>query len=266
MPDTTDRQPDAGGSSAGKHPIGTHGAASPPSGQPQGQPHAATQSLEKQANHRAPRFVILISGTGSNMQAIVNACLSGDCSATIAAVISNKAQAEGLIWAASAGIATAVVPHRSFATREAFDQALAEEIDRYQPDYVLLAGFMRVLTSAFVQKFAGKLINIHPSLLPAFPGLHTHAQAIATGVQAHGCTVHFVTPVLDHGPVIAQGVVPVLSDDTPESLAARVLQVEHVIYPQVATWLAEGRVTLLADQRVEVQGVNSRLFSVETNQ
>ncbi len=199
------------------------------------------------------------------MQAITQACQSGACPATVAAVISNKPEAEGLSWAARAGIHTAVVPHRSFPTREAFDFALSEEIDRHEPDFVLLAGFMRVLTSGFVQKYAGKLINIHPSLLPAFPGLHTHAQAIATGVQAHGCTVHFVTPVLDHGPVIAQGVVPVLSDDTADSLASRVLKVEHVIYPAVATWLAEGRVTLLADQRVEVQGVHSRLFSLETN-
>lgn len=212
---------------------------------------------------RLPRFVILISGTGSNMQAIASACLAGDCPAHISAVISNKPSAEGLIWAESKGIATAAVSHRDFATREAFDHALAEQIDRYEPDFVLLAGFMRVLTSGFVQKYAGKLINIHPSLLPAFPGLHTHAQAIATGVQAHGCTVHFVTPVLDHGPIIAQGVVPVLSDDTPESLAARVLKVEHQIYPAVATWLAEGRVSLLADQRVEVKGVVSRLYSLE---
>ena len=236
MPDTTDRLADAGHSTAGKHP-----------------------------SRSSPRFVILISGTGSNMQAIVQACLSGACPAAVAAVISNKADAAGLDWAASHGIATAVVPHKSFPTREAFDQALAAAIDRHQPDYVLLAGFMRVLTSGFVQQYAGKLINIHPSLLPAFPGLHTHAQAIATGVQAHGCTVHFVTPVLDHGPVIAQGVVPVLSDDTPDTLASRVLKVEHLIYPQVATWLAEGRVRLLPDQRVAVQGVTSRLFSLETN-
>lgn len=212
---------------------------------------------------RLPKFVILISGTGSNMQAIASACLSGDCPANIAAVISNKPDAEGLTWAGSKGIPTASVSHRAFSNREAFDQALADQIDRFQPDFVLLAGFMRVLTSGFVQKYAGKLINIHPSLLPAFPGLHTHAQAIATGVQAHGCTVHFVTPVLDHGPIIAQGVVPVLGDDSPETLAARVLKIEHQIYPAVANWLAEGRVRLLADQRVEVKGVSSRLFSLE---
>ena len=122
---------------------------------------------------------------------------------------------------------------------------------------------MRVLTPAFVARYAGRLINIHPSLLPAFPGLHTHAQALAKGVRSHGCTVHFVTPVLDHGPIIAQGVVPVLTDDTPESLAARVLTVEHQVYPAVATWLAEGRVHLLVDQRVVVDGIENRLFSSE---
>jgi len=224
-----------------------------------------TGSTLTQSPSRFPRFVILISGTGSNMQAIVNACRAGTCPADIAAVISNKADAEGLSWAAAAGIHTAVIPHRSYPDRETFDAALSAEIDRHQADFVLLAGFMRVLTPGFVQRYAGRLINIHPSLLPAFPGLHTHAQAIATGVQAHGCTVHFVTPVLDHGPVIAQGVVPVMADDSPDTLAARVLKVEHVMYPKVATWLAEGRVMLLSDQRVQVAGVSSRLFLLETD-
>lgn len=208
-----------------------------------------------------PRFVILISGQGSNMQAIVQACQIGDCPAEVSAVIASRAETAGLTWAAGQGIQTVGLAHTSFASREAFDTALAESIDQFSPDYVLLAGFMRVLTPAFVERYAGRLINIHPSLLPAFPGLHTHAQALATGVQSHGCTVHFVTPVLDHGPIIAQGVVPVLHQDTPETLAKRVLGMEHLIYPQVACWLAQGRVHLTSDQRVQVDGVNTRLFS-----
>ena len=208
-----------------------------------------------------PRFVILISGQGSNMQAIVQACQIGDCPAEVSAVIASRAETAGLTWAAEQGIQTVGLAHTSFPSREAFDTALAESIDQFSPDYVLLAGFMRVLTPAFVERYAGRLINIHPSLLPAFPGLHTHAQALATGVQSHGCTVHFVTPVLDHGPIIAQGVVPVLHQDTPETLATRVLGMEHLIYPQVACWLAQGRVHLTSDQRVQVDGVNTRLFS-----
>lgn len=207
------------------------------------------------------RFVILISGQGSNMQAIVQACRSGECAADVAAVIASRAQAAGLTWAAEQGIQTVGLAHTAFSSRESFDAALAESIDQFEPDYVLLAGFMRVLTPGFVERYAGRLVNIHPSLLPAFPGLHTHAQAIATGVQSHGCTVHFVTPVLDHGPIIAQGVVPVLNDDTPETLAQRVLGIEHLIYPQVACWLAQGRVHLTSDQRVQVDGITTRLFT-----
>jgi len=212
------------------------------------------------------RFVILISGQGSNMQALVRACQSKACPGEVVAVISNRAQAGGLVWAQAQGIATEVVPHKDFATRAAFDQALAAVIDRYSPDYVLLAGFMRVLTPSFVEHYAARLVNIHPSLLPAFPGLHTHEQALASGVQSHGCTVHFVTPVLDHGPIIAQGVVPVLAEDSPETLAARVLSVEHRIYPQVATWLAQARVKLMPDQRVQVDGVSMRLLVSEQAQ
>lgn len=208
-----------------------------------------------------PRFVILISGQGSNMQALVRACQSGACQAEVSAVIASRAETAGLAWAASQGIETIGLAHTSFSSREAFDLALAEVIERFSPDYVLLAGFMRVLTPAFVERFSGRLINIHPSLLPSFPGLHTHAQALATGVQSHGCTVHFVTPVLDHGPIIAQGVVPVKAHDTPESLSNRVLGMEHIIYPQVATWLAQGRVHLTSDQRVQVDGVETRLFT-----
>jgi len=210
------------------------------------------------------RFVILISGQGSNMQAIVQSCLDNQCQADVVAVISSREQSAGLEWASRHGITTHVVSHTEFPSRTAFDETLSSVIDQYSPDYVLLAGFMRVLTSAFVEKYAGRLVNIHPSLLPAFPGLHTHAQALAKGVQAHGCTVHFVTPVLDHGPIIAQGVVQVLPDDTPESLAHRVLKIEHIIYPQVAAWLADGRVHLMPDQRVQVDATSSRLFVSES--
>lgn len=206
------------------------------------------------------RIVVLISGRGSNMQSIVNTVREAGLSARVCAVIANKADAAGLQWAQSNGIATQVVAHRDYATRDDFDAALAEAVEAHAPHYVLLAGFMRVLTPGFVERFNGRLINIHPSLLPAFPGLHTHQQALATGVQWHGCTVHFVTPVLDHGPIIAQGMVPVLAGDTPDDLAARLLQVEHRIYADVVRWLAEGRVTLDSMQRVLVRGVDSRAF------
>jgi phosphoribosylglycinamide formyltransferase-1 len=195
------------------------------------------------------------------MQALVQACQSGDCAADVAAVIASRAETAGLAWAAAQGIHTVGLAHTAYPNRDTFDAALAETIDQFSPDYVLLAGFMRVLTPGFVERFAGRLINIHPSLLPSFPGLHTHAQALATGVQSHGCTVHFVTPVLDHGPIIAQGVVPVHHLDTPETLATRVLGMEHIIYPQVACWLAQGRVHLTSDQRVLVDGVTTRLFT-----
>lgn len=197
------------------------------------------------------------------MQAIVNAvdlAKKSGTSATLCAVISNKEGAAGLDWARQQGIETIVIPHRDYVTREAFDAALAHAIEQSQPDYVLLAGFMRVLTPGFVERFNGRLINIHPSLLPAFPGLHTHQQALAAGVQWHGCTVHFVTPVLDHGPIVAQGMVPVLANDTPEALAERLLSVEHRIYTDVVRWLVEGRVTLDAMHRVHVLGVASRAF------
>lgn len=194
------------------------------------------------------------------MQAIAHALERADLDAELAAVITNKADAPGLAWSRARGIASHVVAHRDYDSRESFDQALADVIEQYNPDYVLLAGFMRVLTPSFVERYYGRLINIHPSLLPAFPGLHTHQQALAAGVQWHGCTVHFVTPVLDHGPVVAQGIVNVRSQDTPESLAHRLLEVEHHVYPRVVEWLAQGRVSLDAMQRVEVQGVLSRAF------
>ena len=212
----------------------------------------------------ARRIVILISGRGSNMQALVQACRRESWPADIAAVISSRPDAAGLDWARGQGIAACGLNHKDYPSREAFDQALAAEIDRHQPDYVVLAGFMRVLTAGFVARYTGRLVNIHPSLLPAFPGLHTHAQALATGVRVHGCTVHFVTPVLDHGPIIAQGCVPVLAGDTPDILAERVLRVEHMAYPAAVRWLAEGRVALTADHRVEVAGDPQRFFMLET--
>jgi len=206
------------------------------------------------------RFVVLVSGRGSNMRAIVQALRDRALPAEVCAVVSSSPDAAALDWAREQGIATVVVPHRNYASRELFDQALAQAIEAYRPDYVLLAGFMRVLTTGFVERFNGRLVNIHPSLLPSFPGLHTHQQALATGVQWHGCTVHFVTPVLDHGPIIAQGVVPVLAGDTPAHLAERLLCLEHQVYGEVAGWLAQGRVTLDAMQRVQVRGVASRSF------
>ena len=184
------------------------------------------------------RLVILISGRGSNMQAMVEAGLP------VAAVISNRADAAGLAYAAGRGIATAVVPHRDYATREAFDAALAQAIDAFRPDLVALAGFMRVLTGDFVLHYQGRLLNIHPSLLPAFPGLDTHARALAAGVKLHGCSVHFVTAELDHGPIVIQAAVPVLPHDDEARLAARVLAEEHRIYPQAARWFLDGKLVI----------------------
>ena len=183
-------------------------------------------------------MVILISGRGSNMQAMVEAGLP------VAAVISNRADAAGLAYAAGRGIATAIVPHRDYATREAFDAALARVIDGFRPDLVALAGFMRILTAGFVLRYRGRLLNIHPSLLPAFPGLDTHARALAAGVKLHGCTVHFVTAELDHGPIVIQAAVPVLAHDDEAALAARVLAEEHRIYPQAARWFLEGKLVI----------------------
>ena len=194
------------------------------------------------------------------MQTLIRTVRERRLGAEICAVISNKADAAGLEWARENGVETRAIPHRDFATRRDFDQALAQAIETYNPDYVLLAGFMRVLTPDFVEQFNGRLINIHPSLLPSFPGLHTHQQALTHGIQWHGCTVHFVTPMLDHGPIIAQGVVPVLADDTPDTLAGRLLGVEHRVYADVVQWLAEGRVSLDSLQRVQVSGVASRSF------
>lgn len=181
-------------------------------------------------------IVILISGGGSNMEVIVRVAKRDDWAAKIGArvsgVISNRADAKGLVVAQSHGIATQVVDHKAFANREAFDDALARAIDVHQPALVVLAGFMRILTAGFVSRYEGRLVNIHPSLLPLFPGLHTHQRAIDAGCTVAGATVHQVTAELDHGPILAQAVVPVLNGDTPEALAARVLSQEHLIYPK----------------------------------
>src|SRR5690606_17929700 len=208
------------------------------------------------------RFVVLVSGRGSNMRAIVQALRDRKLPGEVVAVVSNNTQAAALDWAREQGLEAVAVPHKEYASREQFDAALADAIDSYKPDYVLLAGFMRVLTESFVERFNGRLVNVHPSLLPAFPGLHTHQQALATGVQWHGCTVHFVTPVLDHGPIIAQGVVPVRSGDTPDMLANRLLELEHIVYADVVQWLGEGRIRLDAMQRVHVDGVDCRAFTL----
>ena len=186
-------------------------------------------------------YVILISGRGSNMEALLGAGLPG----VYAAVISNRPDAAGLAFAAARGLPAIAIDHRGFASRGEFDAALAAEIERHAPDLVLLAGFMRILGDDFVRRFEGRLLNIHPSLLPAFPGVKTHAQALAAGVRLHGCSVHFVTPALDGGPIIAQAAVPVLAGDDEATLGRRVLVEEHLLYPRVARWFLEGRLRLV---------------------
>lgn len=181
----------------------------------------------------------------------MQALLSAQLPCHIAAVISNKADADGLAYAASQGITTHVVPHRDYADRTSFDSALSIAIDRYQPDFIVLAGFMRILTEGFVNHYRGRLINIHPSLLPAYTGMNTHQRALQDGVKIHGCTVHFVTPDLDHGPIIIQAAVPVLSQDTEQILAERVLNVEHQIYAQAIGWLCSGKVSLNPQGKVD---------------
>jgi phosphoribosylglycinamide formyltransferase-1 len=187
--------------------------------------------------------VVLISGTGSNLQALLDAAAAG-ADYRISAVISNRPGAAGLDRAAAAGVPTRVLDHTGFAERSAFDAALAELIDGFAPRLVVLAGFMRILTAEFVEHFAGRMINIHPSLLPAFQGLHTHRRALAAGVVEHGASVHFVTGELDGGPVIAQTRLVVRADDDEHTLAARVLEREHRLLPQVVQWFAEGRIAL----------------------
>lgn len=187
------------------------------------------------------RIVILVSGRGSNMQAIVERCAADGWPAAVVAVLANRPDAAGLEFARARGIATAVVDHRAYAERSAFDAALAGAIDRCAPDLVVLAGFMRILGPEFVRRYEGRLLNIHPSLLPAFPGLHTHRRVLEAGCKATGASVHFVTAELDHGPIVIQAVVPVRPGDDEQSLAARVLAVEHVIYPLAVRWFVEDK-------------------------
>lgn len=198
-------------------------------------------------------IVILISGRGSNMEAIVRAARAEQWPVRIAAVISNKPEAKGLEFAQAHGIATAVVANKDFATRADFDAALRHVVDGFSPDLVVLAGFMRILTPAFVEHYAGRLMNIHPSVLPLFPGLHTHRQALDAGVAEHGATVHFVTAELDHGPIVAQAKVPVLPGDTEETLSARVLAEEHRLYPHAIRLFVEDRLSVV-DGIVRVAG------------
>ena len=190
------------------------------------------------------RLVVLISGSGTNLQAIIDAVNAGAVNAKISAVISNEESAKGLQRAAQSKIATAVVDHKQFDSKEAFDRALIELIDRYEADTVLLAGFMRILTPTFVSHYAGKVLNIHPSLLPKFQGLHTHQRALEAGEKQHGCSIHFVTDEVDGGPVIAQATVSVEATDDADSLAKKVLRKEHILYPLVVSWKADGRLKL----------------------
>ncbi|MFO1399574.1 MAG: phosphoribosylglycinamide formyltransferase [Burkholderiales bacterium] len=203
-----------------------------------------------------PRITVLISGRGSNLASLLTAMQAGTLGGTITDVIANKPGAGGLGIAAAHGVATHVVPHQDYPTREAFDAALAERIDACRPDLVVLAGFMRVLGAPFVRRYEGRMLNIHPSLLPSYPGLHTHRRALADGVRVHGCTVHFVTPDVDVGPIVAQAVVPVHDHDDEDTLAARVLAAEHVLLPAVVGWYCAGALAIVG-HRVRVRGVEA---------
>lgn len=209
-----------------------------------------------------PRLVILISGRGSNMQAFIDACDQGRMNAEIALVLSNNPTAAGLARAADAGLATACIDHRDYDSREEFDAAMVAKLQPLQPDLVILAGFMRILTPVFITPFAGKLLNIHPSLLPNYPGLHTHRRALEAGDSEAGVTVHYVTLELDGGPPILQARVPIVNGDTPDTLAARVIVQEHVIYPIAANWQLEGRLNLdtqgatLDGKRIPATGID----------
>ncbi|EWH12154.1 phosphoribosylglycinamide formyltransferase [Catenovulum agarivorans DS-2] len=189
-------------------------------------------------------IVVLISGSGSNLQAIIDACQSGQIDGRISAVVSNKADAYGLVRAENASIPTHTLNHKSFASREDYDTELAKLIDSYQPDLVVLAGFMRILTAGFVQKFVGKMLNIHPSLLPKYQGLNTHQRALDAGDKEHGVSVHFVTEELDGGPVVCQASIDVAQTDTADSLAQRIHVKEHIIYPLVVDWFCKGKLTM----------------------
>lgn len=189
------------------------------------------------------KIVVLISGSGSNLQAIMDACQSGYIVGQVVGVLSNKADAYGLVRAQQAGINTAIINHKEFASRQDFDVAMQQIIDAWLPDVVVLAGFMRILTPTFVQHFEGRLLNIHPSLLPLYKGLHTHQRVLATGDKYHGCSVHFVNAELDGGAVIAQAVIPVAANEGEQSLIQRVHKLEHLIYPLVLNWLSHGRLS-----------------------
>ena len=206
------------------------------------------------------RIVILISGRGSNMQAIVQRCVEQTWPASVVAVLADRPTAAGLAFAQQHGIDTAVVDHKAHAERAAFDDALAAAIDAHQPSLVLLAGFMRILGAAFVRRYQGRLLNIHPSLLPAFAGLHTHRRALQAGCQAVGATVHFVTPELDHGAIVMQSVVPVLPGDDEAALSARVLATEHVIYPQSVRWWVQGKLRVQDGRVRHVDGLSQVLI------
>ena len=206
------------------------------------------------------RIVVLISGRGSNMRALFEAGLPGQ----MVAVVSNNPDAAGLAFAREHGVDALVVNHRDFSVRSQFDQALVDRLEPLAPDLVVLAGFMRVLTETFVTHYAGRILNIHPSLLPAFTGVNTHQRAIDEGVRLHGCTVHFVTPALDHGPIVVQAAVPVLPDDTADTLAARVLEQEHEIYPMAVRWFLEDKLELkdgrVLEQEHEIYPMAVRWF------
>jgi len=202
----------------------------------------------------AKRITVLLSGRGTNLGALLSAMREGTLGGTIIRVISNRPEAPAIDLARAAGVATTVVDHREFATRDAFDLALGEAIDAERTDLVVLAGFMRVLGEAFVRRYAGRLINVHPSLLPLYPGLHTHRRALEEGARVHGCTVHFVTPEVDVGPIIAQAAVPVHEADDENTLAARVLVQEHLLLPAAVRWFCEDRL-VIAGRRVRVKGV-----------
>ncbi len=217
----------------------------------------SAMNLPQPAPHR---IIILISGRGSNMQVIVQRCVAQAWPAQVVAVLADRPAAAGLAIAQAQGITTGVVDHKAFADRAAFDDALAAAIDHHQPTLVVLAGFMRILGTAFVQRYAGRLLNIHPSLLPAFPGLHTHRRALQAGCQAAGATVHFVTPELDHGPIVMQSVVPVLPGDDEHSLSARVLATEHVIYPQSVRWFVQGQLKVHNGRVQHVDAVSQVLM------
>lgn len=203
---------------------------------------------------RQLRLVVLISGSGSNLQAIMDACANKVIAGEVTAVVSNRADAFGLQRAQKAGIPTVVIDHTDFPDRESFDAELISKIDEYDPDLVVLAGFMRILSPGFVRHYAGRLLNIHPSLLPEFQGLHTHRRVLQAGHKVHGASVHFVTEELDGGPVVLQAEVPVLPDDDEETLAGRVLQQEHRIYPTVIQWFAQERLRLDPDEGILLDG------------